>query len=106
MSQLHATGFAASVYINDVLIRTTYGNSTSNKNIISETTDWYLFPDGILTKGENVLTVIQDNMGLDETRNHWDTDGSRSPRGIRGYDLHNGDFTHWKVQGKSGGFIK
>ncbi|KIO23116.1 glycoside hydrolase family 35 protein [Tulasnella calospora MUT 4182] len=97
-------GFAASVYVNDVFIRTTYGNSTSNKNIISETTEWYSFPNGVLTEGENVLTIVQDNMGLDETRNHWDTDGSRSPRGIRGYDLHNGDFTYWKVQGKSGGF--
>ncbi len=44
-------------------------------------------------------------MGLDETWNKWDTDGSRSPRGIRGYELHGGaDFSEWKVQGKVGGY--
>lgn len=52
------------------------------------------------------MFLFQDNMGLDETWNHWDTDGSRSPRGIRGYELHGGSFDYWKVQGKVGGFDK
>ncbi|KAG9019237.1 hypothetical protein FRB90_004799, partial [Tulasnella sp. 427] len=104
-------GFAASIYINDIFIRTTYGNSSSNRNIVTETTEWYPFPNGALIEGENVVTVVQmdmihrkDNMGLDETWNRWDTDGSRSPRGIRGYELRNGQFLYWKVQGKLGGY--
>jgi hypothetical protein len=43
-------------------------------------------------------------MGLDETWNKWGTDGSRSPRGIRGYQLRGGTFETWKVQGKLGGY--
>ncbi|KAG8906903.1 hypothetical protein FRB99_005786 [Tulasnella sp. 403] len=98
--------FAASVYINDVFIRTTYGNSTNNRNIIRETDEVYEFPDGCLEVGkDNVVTVVQDNMGIEETWNSWDTDGSRSPRGIRGYQLlPGGDFDSWKVQGKIGGY--
>ncbi|KAG9025922.1 hypothetical protein FRB95_009626 [Tulasnella sp. JGI-2019a] len=99
-------GFAASVYINDVLIRTTYGNSTNNKNIVSETDEVYVFPEWSVVPGrDNVVTIIQDNMGLDETHNKWQTDGSRSPRGIRGYKLSDGMFSHWKVQGKVGGYL-
>lgn len=59
MYSMYVSGFAASVYVNDVFIRTTYGNSTSNRNIISETTEWYPFPNGVLIKGENVLTIVQ-----------------------------------------------
>lgn len=45
-------------------------------------------------------------MGLEETVNSWDTDGSRSPRGIRGYELVGGKFELWKVQGKVGGYLE
>ena len=44
-------------------------------------------------------------MGLDETHHKWDTDGSRSPRGICGYRLNGGTFNYWKVQGKIGGYL-
>ncbi|KAG8887044.1 hypothetical protein FRB98_000623 [Tulasnella sp. 332] len=84
----------AILYINDIFIRTTYGNSTNNKKIVSETDEYYWFPEGSV-----------DNMGLDETHNNWQTDGSRSPRGIRGYQLSTGtSFDYWKVQGKAGGY--
>ncbi|KDQ12662.1 glycoside hydrolase family 35 protein [Botryobasidium botryosum FD-172 SS1] len=96
--------FAASVWINDQLIKTTYGNSTNNFNIIEETDEVYVFPKGSVVAGrDNVITIIQDNMGLDETQ-AWDADTSKSPRGIRGYKLNDGVFTQWKVQGKKGGY--
>jgi len=44
-------------------------------------------------------------MGLDETWKPWDTDGSKSPRGIRGHELLGGAFEYWKVQGKLGGYL-
>ena len=34
------------------------------------------------------------------------TDSSKSPRGIRGFQLDSGHFGAWKVQGKVGGYKK
>lgn len=34
------------------------------------------------------------------------TDTSKSPRGIRGFQLNEGNFSDWKVQGKLGGYTK
>ncbi|KAG8685190.1 hypothetical protein FRC11_010962, partial [Ceratobasidium sp. 423] len=45
----------------------------------------------------------KDNMGLEMTVD-WTADSSKSPRGIRGYELIGGKFTEWKVQGKEGGY--
>ena len=42
-------------------------------------------------------------MGLEMTVD-WTADASKSPRGIRGYELLGGSFTEWKVQGKAGGY--
>lgn len=96
--------FAASVWVNDVFLKTSYGNSTNNKNVVAETDEVFYFPPGSLKYGEdNVITVVQDNMGLDENgEDH--VDDEKSPRGIRGFMLNAGNFNEWKVQGKLGGY--
>ncbi|ELU41238.1 glycoside hydrolase family 35 protein [Rhizoctonia solani AG-1 IA] len=71
---------------------------------IPETDQVYHFPADSTIQGEdNVVTVVQDNMGLEMTVD-WTADSSKSPRGIRGYELIGGAFTEWKVQGKKGGY--
>ncbi|KAF8734557.1 Beta-galactosidase, domain 3, partial [Rhizoctonia solani] len=96
--------FAASVWLNGKFLATTYGNSSNHHNNIPETDQVYHFPAGSTIQGEdNVITVVQDNMGLEMTVD-WTADSSKSPRGIRGYELIGGAFTEWKVQGKKGGY--
>ncbi|CAE6362056.1 unnamed protein product [Rhizoctonia solani] len=114
--------FAASVWLNGEFLATTYGNSSNNHNNIPETDQVYHFPTGSVAQGEdNIITVVQvmvlpkyacehkaeanyqDNMGLEMTVD-WTADSSKSPRGIRGYELIGGAFTEWKVQGKQGGY--
>ncbi|PBK88407.1 glycoside hydrolase family 35 protein [Armillaria gallica] len=94
--------FAASVWLNSVFLNTSYGNSTNNRNILEETDDVFLFPEGAVLPGDNVITVVQDNMGLNETASN--PDFSKGPRGIRGFQLNSGKFTQWRVQGKIGGY--
>ncbi|KAJ6517287.1 glycoside hydrolase family 35 protein [Mycena vitilis] len=95
--------FAASVWLNDEFLGTSYGNSTNNMNVIEETDDKFIFPDGALRLGDNVITIVQDNMGLNETDGD-NADTSKNPRGIRGFALDVGNFSDWKVQGKVGGY--
>ncbi|CEL57170.1 hypothetical protein RSOLAG1IB_08403 [Rhizoctonia solani AG-1 IB] len=95
--------FAASVWLNGKFLATTYGNSSNHHNNIPETDEVYHFPADLVAQGDNVITVIQDNMGLEMTVD-WAADSSKSPRGIRGYELIGGTFTEWKVQGKQGGY--
>ncbi|KAK7030467.1 hypothetical protein VNI00_014053 [Paramarasmius palmivorus] len=95
--------FAASVWLNDVFLKTTYGNSTNNNNNIEETDEVYAFPEGAVKEGaDNVITIVQDNMGLDEAEEN--SNSMKSPRGVRGFQLNNGTFSSWKVQGKVGGY--
>ncbi|THU84979.1 glycoside hydrolase family 35 protein [Dendrothele bispora CBS 962.96] len=98
--------FAASVWLNDAFLGTSFGNSSNNENILEETDDKFTFPDGaLIPNGDNVITIVQvfiDNMGLNETQSTPDT--SKSPRGVRGFMLDSGNFTEWKVQGKVGGY--
>ncbi|KAG2354709.1 glycoside hydrolase family 35 protein [Suillus spraguei] len=95
--------FAATVWVNDVFLNTSYGNSTNNQNILEETDDKFDFPAGSLLYGqENVITILQDNMGLNESGSVIDEE--KSPRGVRGFMLNTGDFGAWKVQGKVGGY--
>ncbi|EGN93829.1 glycoside hydrolase family 35 protein [Serpula lacrymans var. lacrymans S7.3] len=114
--------FAASVWVNDVFLNTSYGNSTNNANIVDETDEKFYFPSGSLNYGQdNVITILQvsthihlsstdelyvcvpkDNMGLDESGS--EIDEEKSPRGVRGFQLNTGDFGEWKVQGKIGGY--
>ncbi|KAJ7174237.1 glycoside hydrolase family 35 protein [Mycena crocata] len=95
--------FAASVWLNDVFLNTSYGNSTNNMNIIEETDDKFIFPEGALRPGDNVITIVQDNMGLNETQDD-NAETSKNPRGVRGFLLEAGNFSDWKVQGKVGGY--
>ncbi|KAG6917306.1 hypothetical protein DXG01_003147 [Tephrocybe rancida] len=70
-----------------------------------ETDEKFTFPEGALVPGkDNVITIVQDNMGLAETQGS-NPDSSKSPRGIRGFKLDSGNFTTWKVQGKVGGYL-
>ena len=86
--------FAASVFINDQFISTVF-NGDDHVNAA------FPFPNGSVIPGQdNVLTVVQDNMGNDE-----DSD-EKSPRGIAGFALNGGTFGTWKVQGKVGGYTK
>ncbi|KAF9220869.1 glycoside hydrolase family 35 protein [Gyrodon lividus] len=95
--------FAATVWVNDVFLNTSYGNSTNNRNILEETDDTFYFPPGSLSYNQdNVITILQDNMGLNESGSAIDEE--KSPRGVRGFMLDTGDFGEWKVQGKIGGY--
>ncbi|EIW59741.1 uncharacterized protein TRAVEDRAFT_37024 [Trametes versicolor FP-101664 SS1] len=86
------SSFAASVWINDQFISTVY-NGADQINAL------FTFPAGSVKAGEdNVVTVLQDNMGNDEDSNE------KSARGIPGFKLNTGNFTTWKVQGKVGGY--
>ncbi|KAG9119184.1 hypothetical protein FRC07_005939 [Ceratobasidium sp. 392] len=81
-------------------------NVTGARLVIPETNEYYEFPSDVVLHGEeNMLTIVQvqDNMGLEMTRS-WVADASKSPRGIRGYELSGGFFTQWRVQGKAGGY--
>ncbi|CAL1698277.1 unnamed protein product [Somion occarium] len=87
------SAFAASVWINDQFISSTSGGS--------ETNAIYTFPEGSIHEGaDNVITVIQDNMGNDEDSNE------KSQRGITGFKLNTGNFSVWSVQGKVGGYLE
>jgi hypothetical protein len=77
-------------------------SSTNNRNNREETDDKFAFPEGALfLNQDNVITVIHDNMGLNESHSGSDP---KSPRGIRGFKLDTGLFGEWKVQGKVGGY--
>ncbi|ESK83683.1 glycoside hydrolase family 35 protein [Moniliophthora roreri MCA 2997] len=96
-------GFAATVWLNDLFLDTSFGNSSNGANNINETDQVFTFPDGSVRLGQdNVVTVVQDNMGLNE--NWYTDDHMKSPRGIRGFQLNSGNFSEWKVQGKIGGY--
>ncbi|EIW77017.1 glycoside hydrolase family 35 protein [Coniophora puteana RWD-64-598 SS2] len=89
--------FAASVWVNDVFLNTSYGNSTNDQNSIVETDQKFYFPEGSLNiGGDNVVTVVQRNVATGNEE--------KSPRGIRGFVLNTGDFGDWYVQGKIGGY--
>ncbi|KAH9915075.1 glycoside hydrolase superfamily [Fomitopsis serialis] len=86
-------GFAGSVWLNGQFLDSTW--SIPNE----QTTQVYAFPAGsVLIGQDNVITVIQDGSGNDESPNE------KSPRGIPGYQLNAGNFTEWRVQGKLGGY--
>ncbi|KAG2073391.1 glycoside hydrolase family 35 protein [Suillus decipiens] len=93
------SAFAASIWVNDAFLSTSYGNSTNNQNNVEEVDEKFHFPSGSLLYGQdNVITILQDNMG------HSEADFEKSPRGVRGFMLNTGNFSAWKVQGKVGGY--
>jgi hypothetical protein len=86
-----------SAYLNGVLIGSYLGNTsvTASSLILP-------FTNAALSKGTNVLFIIQDHMGKDETT------GVLNPRGISNATLLSSSstplsFTSWKVAGKAGG---
>ncbi|KAJ7290717.1 glycoside hydrolase superfamily [Mycena rebaudengoi] len=100
-------GFAGSVWLNDVFLGAAYGNSSNNNaaTIVETTNDTYIFPAGALATGPNVITVLHDNMGMEEARANQFSEWLKTPRGIQGYFLLNSSSQPtWKVQGKLGGF--
>lgn len=85
-----------SAWLNGVFLGSTFGNAS-----LSETNATLTFGNATRASGENVLLVLQDNMGHDLTT------GVLNPRGILNATLLGGDgssnFTSWKVAGKAGG---
>lgn len=99
------------MWINDRFISTVY-NGAEQINAL------FAFPEGAVKVGQdNVVTVLQDNMGNDEDDNgawccaHRETRSlkvvaEKSARGIPGFALNGGSITTWKVQGKVGGYLE
>ncbi|KAJ3555978.1 hypothetical protein NM688_g2283 [Phlebia brevispora] len=89
--------FGYSAFLNGVFLGSSQGSPT-----VSMTADVWQFPNNSLREGENILTVIQDHMGIVESS----TNGGKEPRGIRGVTLiGGGSFTSWKMQGNQGGAV-
>ncbi|KAI0690966.1 glycoside hydrolase family 35 protein [Cytidiella melzeri] len=89
--------FAYSAFLNGVFLGSSEGSST-----VSMTSDSWAIPKNTLRVGQNnVLTVVQDHMGIVETS----TNSGKEPRGIRGYSIIGGNttFSMWKLQGNQGG---
>jgi len=94
------TSHGWSAYLNGAFLGSTFGNvslAQSNRTLSF---------GNAARKGDNVLFVIQDNMGHDQTT------GALNPRGILNATLLSGSdsssnssstFTSWKVAGKAGG---
>ncbi|KAI0693625.1 glycoside hydrolase superfamily [Cerioporus squamosus] len=86
------TSFASSVWINGRFINTV-SSSADHVNALLP------FPNGsVAVGGDNVITVVQENMGNDEQSN------IKPARGIAGFQLSSGNITTWRVQGKAGGY--
>ncbi|KAH7924781.1 glycoside hydrolase family 35 protein [Leucogyrophana mollusca] len=89
--------FGYSAFVNGVFLGSSQGNLT-----VSYTSTLWEIPNDALRVGEdNVLVIIQDHMGIDETS----TNSGKEPRGIRGYGIVGGNtsFSYWKLQGNYGG---
>ncbi|KAG8685784.1 hypothetical protein FRC08_012917 [Ceratobasidium sp. 394] len=90
--------FGYSIFFNGVLLESGQGGHDHVTRDIG-------FPDELIKRdGTNVVTVLVDNMGLEDD---WRLQerfkasfGRRIPRGTRGYKLYGGsDFTSWKLIG-------
>ncbi|KAF2092623.1 hypothetical protein NA57DRAFT_69687 [Rhizodiscina lignyota] len=93
-----AAGWSA--WLNGEFVGGYAGNATVNAN-------WVLldFSKATLYSTDNVLTVVTDYHGHDETSTG--PAGAENPRGILGAWLYDGNttlnFTSWKIQGQAGG---
>lgn len=86
-----------SAWLNGVFLGSTLGDIS-----LSQTNLSLSFSNATVQAGENVLLVLQDHMGKDETT------GAINPRGILNATLltssgQNTTFSSWKVAGKAGG---
>ncbi|KAG8727773.1 hypothetical protein FRC10_005653, partial [Ceratobasidium sp. 414] len=86
--------FGYSVFLNGVFLE-----SDQARGDWDHVTKDIWFPDGLVMADKtNVVTVVVDNMGLNNNRGLGDD--FKIPRGIRGYKLYGGgDFTSWKLTG-------
>jgi hypothetical protein len=86
------TSHGWSAYLNGRFLGSTFGNVS-----LAQTNRTLEFGNAT-ESGENVIFVIQDNMGHDQTT------GALNPRGILNATLlGGGSFSSWKVAGKAGG---
>ncbi|CAE6480078.1 unnamed protein product [Rhizoctonia solani] len=90
--------FGFSAFLNGQLLGSGQGRSANDPagglDLVNVT---YTFPADLVEK-ENVVTVVVDNMGLEQDWNS--KDEFKAPRGIRGYELiGGGDFSSWKLAG-------
>jgi hypothetical protein len=79
------SAFAASVWLNDVWIGSMTSWNSSDSDVKNGT---FAFPAGTLADGANVVTVLKDNMGLNEASG---TNGIKQARGIVGYGIVGGN---------------
>lgn len=87
--------FGFNVWLNGILL----GGSTGNAlNTTASAT--LSFSNIALTATNNVITVVVDYTGHDETST---ASGVANPRGILGASLNSGNFTTWKIIGNAGG---
>ncbi|ORX33785.1 glycoside hydrolase superfamily [Kockovaella imperatae] len=71
---------------------------------VEDTNATYSFPEGSIKSGDNVITILLDNSGLEETDQFSGTPNNiKSPRGLRGYSLIGGGEMEWRLQGNLGG---
>ncbi|KAH8093824.1 glycoside hydrolase family 35 protein [Cristinia sonorae] len=92
--------FGYSAFLNGVFLGSGQGTTTS-----SIASNVWEIPQGSLRVGkDNVLTILQDHMGIVETS----SSSGKEPRGIRGYSIIGGNttFSYWKLQGNQGGAAK
>lgn len=91
-------GFAHSVWLNETFLGSFIGASG-----IQEENQTLNFPVNLQPNTENIITVLIDHMGQDESGPG--TDGYKYPRGILGYTLasHNASDVTWKLTGNFGG---
>ncbi|KAH7318895.1 glycoside hydrolase superfamily [Rhizoctonia solani] len=90
--------FGFSAFLNGQFLGSGQGRSANDPagglDLVNAT---YTFPTDLVGK-ENVVTVVVDNMGLEQDWNS--KDEFKAPRGIRGYELiGGGDFSSWKLAG-------
>lgn len=68
---------------------------------LQSTTGTLSFKGANLTEKDNVLTIVTDYTGHDQTSTG--PAGVENPRGLLGAQLQGGTFSHWKIQGNAGG---
>ncbi|KAH8115249.1 hypothetical protein DFH11DRAFT_1726116 [Phellopilus nigrolimitatus] len=90
------SNFGYSVFLNSAFLGSSQGTSSDMTNVT-----WTFNSTDVLS-GENIVTVVFDQTGLEE--DYGGDDSFKTPRGIRGYQLlGGGDFDVWKIQGNLGG---
>jgi len=87
--------FGWNAWLNGELLGGSVGNAT-----LTTSSATLPFGDISLLPTNNVITVVVDYTGHDETSTAF---GVENPRGILGASLNKGTFKQWKIQGNAGG---